>query len=134
MQAVEIIIVHIDEPWLKNVEKLFKIWTIDFLYFRISVFIFLTKKSLWNKFKIWTIYSLSIGIPGLSSWIFLPSSPARLAVYKGDPSPLYTASFAGLEVKKVKCSSNRKKLDGSKFEPSIFYLLESQDLIFLMKN
>ena len=66
--------------------------------------------------------------------IFFASSPARLAVYIRDPSPLYTASFAGLEVEKVKCSSNRKKLDGSKFEPSIFYLLESQDLIFLTKN
>ena len=49
-------------------------------------------------------------------------------------SPLYTASFAGLEVKKIKCSSNRIKLDGSKFEPSIYYLLESRDLIFFTKN
>ena len=36
--------------------------------------------------------------------IFFASSPARLAVYIRDPSPLYTASFAGLEVEKVKCS------------------------------
>ena len=65
--------------------------------------------------------------------IFFASSPARLAVYIGDTSPLYTASFAGLEVKKIKCSSNSIKLDGSKFEPSIFYLLESQDSIFFTK-
>ena len=66
--------------------------------------------------------------------IFFASSPARLAVYIGDPSSLYTASFAGLEVTKVKCSTNRIKLDGSKFEPSIYYLLESHDLIFSRKT
>ena len=52
----------------------------------------------------------------------------------GDPSPLYTARSVGLEVKKVKSTSNMIKLEGSKFEPSIFHLLESQDFIFLMKN
>ena len=65
---------------------------------------------------------------------FFASSPTRLAVYIEDTSPLYTASFAGLEVTKVKCNSNRIKLDGSNFEPSICYLLESQDLIFSTKN
>ena len=65
---------------------------------------------------------------------FFASSPTRLAVYIGDLSPLYTASSAGLEVKKVECSSNRMKLECSKFEPSIFYLLESKDVIFLKKN
>ena len=47
---------------------------------------------------------------------------------------LIYSQVCGLEVKKVNYSSNMIKLEGSKFEPSIFYLLESEDLIFLIKN
>ena len=65
--------------------------------------------------------------------IFFASSPQGW-LYNRRFIFLIYSQVCGLEVEKVKYSSNMIKLEGSKFEPSIFYLLESKDVIFLREK